>query len=112
MTHTRASSSRLPQVQAVQSHADTVGILGIGGREGAVVFFFVQALFLFYVVKMPQGRANNHTSMHPQQTRDRKKALVKRKKPVRVYQRPDVGLKEIKRKGSEIIPRSAKYSRI
>jgi hypothetical protein len=29
----------LPQVQAVQSHADTVGILGIGGREGAVVFF-------------------------------------------------------------------------
>jgi hypothetical protein len=44
----------------------------------------------------------------PQQTRDRKKALIKRKKPVRVYQRPDVGLKEIKRKGSDLVPRSAK----
>jgi hypothetical protein len=43
--------------------------------------------------------------MHPQQTRDRKKALVKRKKPVRVYQRPNVGLKEIKRKGSDLVPR-------
>jgi hypothetical protein len=50
--------------------------------------------------------------MHPQQTRDRKKALAKRKKPVRVYQRPDVGLKEIKRKGSDLVPRSANYSRI
>jgi hypothetical protein len=98
-------------VQAVQSHADTVGILGTGGREGAVVFFCA-SLFLFYVVKMPQGRANNHTSMHPQQTRDRKKALVKRKKPVRVYQRPDVGLKEIERKGIDLVPRSANYSRI
>jgi hypothetical protein len=43
--------------------------------------------------------------MHPQQTRDRRKALVERKKPVRVYQRPDVGLKEIKRKGSNLRPR-------
>jgi hypothetical protein len=50
--------------------------------------------------------------MHPQQTRDRKKALIKRKKPVRVYHRPDVGLKEIKRKGSDLVPRSANYSRI
>jgi hypothetical protein len=43
--------------------------------------------------------------MHPQQTRDRRKALVERKKPVRVYQRPAVGLKEIKRKGSDLRPR-------
>ncbi len=73
--------------------------MGIGGREGGS-----GALLLFHVVKMPQGRANNHTSMHPQQTRDPKKALVKRKKPVRVYQRPDVGLNEIKRKGSDLKP--------
>ena len=112
MTHTRASSSGLPQVQAVQSHADTEGILGIGGREGAVVFFLCTPYLCSMWLKMPQGHANNHTSMHPQQTRDRKKALVKRKKPVRVYQRPDVGLKEIKRKGSDIVPRSANYSRI
>ncbi len=52
----------------------------------------------------------NASRTHPQQTRDRKKALVKRKKPVRVYQRPDVGLKEIKRKGSDLVPRSANYS--
>jgi hypothetical protein len=43
--------------------------------------------------------------MHPQQTRDRRKALIKRKKPVRVYQRPEVGLKEIKRKESDLRPR-------
>ena len=109
MTHTRASSSGLPQVQAVQSHADTEGILGIGGREGAVVFFFVHALSSFYVVK---NASRTRQQSHPQQTRDRKKALVKRKKPVRVYQRPDVGLKEIKRKGSDLVPRSANYSRI
>ena len=92
-------------MQAVQSHADTVGILGIGGREGAVVFFLCTPYFCSMCGKMPQGQPNNHTSMHPQQTRDRKKALVKRKKPVRVYQKPNVGLKEIKRKGSDLVPR-------
>jgi hypothetical protein len=105
MTHTGASSLGLPQVQAVQFHADMEGILGIGGREGVVVFFLCIPILCSMWLKMPQGRSNNHTSMHPQQTRDRKKALVKRKNPVRVYQRPDVGLKEIKRKGSDLIPR-------
>ena len=66
MTHTRASSSGLPQVQAVQSHADTEGILGIGGREGAVVFFFVHALSLFYVVKnASRTRQQSHLNAPP-----------------------------------------------
>ncbi len=78
------------------------GHIGDRREGGSGCVLFVHAILLFYVVKMPQGRANNHTSMHPQQTRDCKKALVKRKKPVRVYQRPDVGLKEIKRKRSDL----------
>jgi hypothetical protein len=49
--------------------------------------FFVHALSLFYVVK---NASRTRQQSHPQQTRDRKKALVKRKKPVRVYQRSDV----------------------
>ena len=67
-------------------------------------FVCARPILLFYVVKLLRTRQQN-TSMHPQQTRDRRKALVERKKPVRVYQRPDVGLKEIKRKGSDLRPR-------
>ena len=84
----------------------------MGGSGWVFFVFFVLALFLFYVVKAPQGRASNGTLTNPQQTRYRKKALVKRKMSVRVYQRPDVGLNEIKRKGSDLVPRSANYSRI
>jgi hypothetical protein len=85
------------------------GHIGDRREGGSSCVFFVHALPLFYVVK---NASRTRQQSHPQQTRDRKKALVKRKKPVRVYQRPDVGLKEIKRKGSDLVPRSANYSRI
>jgi hypothetical protein len=65
MTHTRASSSGLPQVQAVQSHADTVGILGIGGREEAVVFCLCTPYFIVLCGKITQDAPTKHIDAPP-----------------------------------------------
>jgi hypothetical protein len=67
------------------------------GGSGCVFFVHARPIFVLCVVK------------NASRTRQRsQESFCKRKKPVRVYQRPDVGLKEIKRKGSDLVPRSAK----
>jgi hypothetical protein len=49
--------------------------------------------------------------MNPQQIGYRQKALDETKKPVEAYGSPNVGMREIKRKGMNIVPTSANYSR-
>jgi len=100
------------KVQEGHSHA-SVGILGDRREGGSDCVFFALWLDLFYVyiTTMPQGCTNIHFLMNPQQIGYRQKALDKMKKPVEVYGRPCVGMREIERKERNIEPTSANYSR-
>jgi hypothetical protein len=115
IAHTQARSSFMPKVQAGHSHP-SVGILrnerGMDlGEGGCGCVFFVHALLLFYVVTLITQPATNHTVMHPQQIGYQQKALDESKKPVGPYEHPCMGMTEITRKGRDVVPTLAKYSR-
>ncbi len=87
--------------------------VGDEGREGrSSCVFYVLGLFFFNVVIMPKIcilliRALTDT----QQSGYQQKALNKSNKPEGVYEHPRVGIKEIKQKERNLVPRTANYSR-